>query len=530
MKKLTFLVMFILALFMISSVSAEEFSDNNLTDINEHEKNELLNATFDDLSQKISDTPENQTLTLTSDYRYDGGDVHGIVISKPITIDGAGHTLDGNHSSRIFNITADNVVLKNINFVNGNALGKYFTSDVGGGAIYWSGANGQVNGCNFTANTGRGIEDDPFDKEETVFTENGQIMHVIRMRPMGARINEGGAITWRGDNGTVVNCTFKKNHVGYPDGGGAICWRGNDGKIIDSTFLDNGAWVGAAVEWRGKNGIISSSKFLNDGISDSGIFWSGSNGTIRNSILLSMDERNVLNNAYSQDLSADFNYWGDNISDPDYFSKPENVKYWYVASDANVSFDELEINSSYVLVKSVPAFTYEIVSGNLKIYYKSKHEFKIQVFDRKGNPVIYEDVTFCINNHEYHRMTDDEGYATLKLNLKPGKYNIFSQYEGIIVKNKITVKTTMITKDISKKVKKSAKFKIKVLNSKGKAFKKQTVKIKFKGKIYKLKTNQNGMAIFKVPKNLKVGKYAIKTACNGLTNLNKIIGLCLKLS
>ena len=523
MKKFTFFALFILAFFLISGVNAEELSDNNLTDINENEENALVNATFDDLSQKISDTPENQTLTLTSDYRYDSEDVHGIVISKSITIDGAGHTIDANHSSRIFNITADNVVLMNINFVNGNALGKYFTSEVGGGAIYWSGANGQVNGCNFTANTGSGIEDDPFDKEETFVTEDGQIIHVIRNRPMGARINEGGAITWRGDNGTVANCIFKSNHVGYPDGGGAICWRGNDGKIIDSKFLDNGAWVGAAVEWRGKNGIISSSKFLNDGISDSGIFWSGSNGTIRNSILLSMDERNVLNNAYSQDLSADFNYWGDNLSDPNHSVKPDNVNYWYVAKDANVSFDKLEINGSFVLVKSVPSPNPKIVSGNLKVYYNSNNKFKIQVFDRRGNPVSYQEVTFFLNNHEYHRMTDDDGYATLKLNLKPGNYNVFSQYENIIVKNKITIKTTLITKNLSKKVKKSAKFKIKVLNSKGKAFKKQTVKIKFKGKTYKLKTNQMGMASFKIPKNLKAGKYTIKTTCRGLTNSNKII-------
>ena len=76
---------------------------------------------------------------------------------------------------------------------------------------------------------------------------------------------------------------------------------------------------------------------------------------------------------------------------------------------------------------------------------------------------------------------------------------------------------------ISKKVKKSAKFKVKVLNSKGKAFKNQLVKIKFKGKTYKFKTNKNGIATFKIPKNLKIGKYTIKTTYNGLTNSNKII-------
>lgn len=46
----------------------------------------------------------------------------GILISKSIVIDGKGHTINANKISRIFNITADNVILRNINFINGNAL------------------------------------------------------------------------------------------------------------------------------------------------------------------------------------------------------------------------------------------------------------------------------------------------------------------------------------------------------------------------------------------------------------------------
>ena len=523
--KLILMMILISSFLIISTVNAADLNDNNLThSIDEVISNDsaVQQHSFFDLSEKINETPENQTLTLTEDYKYVDEDNHGIVISKSITIDGAGHTIDGNHSSRIFNITADNVVLKNINFVNGNALGKYFASDVGGGAIYWSGANGQVIDCNFTNNSGRGIEDDPFDKEETIVTEDGQIMHVIRIRPMGARINEGGAITWRGDNGTVTSCIFKENHVGYPDGGGAICWRGNDGQIIDSIFSDNGAWVGSAVEWRGSNGLIRSSKFLNWGLSDNGIFWAGKNGTLINSILISLDNRRVVN-SYSDDLNADFNYWGDNISNPNQFVKPDNVNYWYVSPDVNISFEELNINNSFILVKPIATFNPKIISNDLIMYYKSNDQFKIQVFDKRGNAASYQDIIFNINNQEFHAMTDHDGYANLKLKLKPGKYDVFSQYGDVIVKNRITVKTTLITKNLSKKVKKSAKFKVRVLNSKGKAYKNQLVKIKFKGKTYKLKTNKKGIVSFNIPKNLKVGKYTIKTTYNALTNTNKII-------
>ena len=124
-----------MGLFLVASVSAADSVEGNLTD----DYDDTHVNTFYNLSKRINDTPENHTLTLDEDYKYAGEDIHGIVISKPITIDGAGHTIDANHSSRIFNITANTVVLRNINFVNGNAVGNYFTSDVGGGAIYWSG-------------------------------------------------------------------------------------------------------------------------------------------------------------------------------------------------------------------------------------------------------------------------------------------------------------------------------------------------------------------------------------------------------
>ena len=121
---------------------------------------------FDELAERINATPEGGLLILDRDYMYVNGSNKGIVISKPIVIDGNGHTLDGCKLSRMFNVTSDNVTLKNINFVNGNAFGRYFAI-AGGGAIYWYGANGLVENCNFINNTGSGVEDDPFDKEET---------------------------------------------------------------------------------------------------------------------------------------------------------------------------------------------------------------------------------------------------------------------------------------------------------------------------------------------------------------------------
>ena len=213
--------------------------------------------TFDDLSLLINNTPEGGVLILDDDYKFINGSDKGIVISKSITIDGRGHTIDGSKLSRIFNITANDVVLKNINFINGNAIGSYTHVNYGGGAIYWSGANGYALNCNFTRNSQYSVE--PFPEEEIIIDGNRTI-HVYYAIPAGAKTSEGGAIVWRGENGTVSNCIFESNSIGYANTAGAIMWRGNNGKIIDSEFYDNTAWFAGAIYWAGNNGSMISSK------------------------------------------------------------------------------------------------------------------------------------------------------------------------------------------------------------------------------------------------------------------------------
>lgn len=519
--------------------------------------------TFEDLALLVSNTPEGGVLVLDDDYKFVNGSNKGILISKPITIDGAGHTLDGNKLSRMFNVTADNVTIKNINFINGNAYGKYFSNEAGGGAIYWNGANGAVENCNFTNNRGSGIEDDPFDKEETWVDENGTVWHTVRVRPMGAKVNEGGAIVWNATNGTVSKCVFKNNGVGYSNYGGAICWRGDSGNVLESEFLNNNAWGGAAICWIGDNGTIMYSKFVNSGnIFGRDIMWFGENGTVKYSFLIASNGRSPLY-PYSGNVVADYNFWGDILPNTQ-IDKINSLNNWIVLNatcnsdfvkkgdiitvtcvtllienDGNVSnftalnipgnltvkadrdgFVKLTFENGKMEVKIIPKT--KIVSKDLTKYYKQSKVFKVRIYGADGKLAVGKYVKFTIDKKTYSVKTDKKGYATLKINKKPGKYTITTQYGSVKVKDKITVKTTLITKNMSKKAKKTASFKVKVLKSNGKIFAKKVVKIKFKGKTYKIKTDKKGIAAFKLPKNLKVGKYTIKTSFGGLTNSNKI--------
>ena len=119
-------------------------------------------------------------------------------------------------------------------------------------------------------------------------------------------------------------------------------------------------------------------------------------------------------------------------------------------------------------------------------------------------------------------ITDKEGYASLKITLKPDKYTVVVTYANYKVSNKITVKPVLTAKNVSKKKGKVIRFKAKLVNGKGKPLKGKKITFKFKGKKYKAKTNKKGVATLKLKLKLKVGKYTIKTSYGKSKIKNKI--------
>ena len=63
-----------------------------------------------------ADTPLAGYYILTADIDCQSQELYIHTLTG--VIDGNGHTIDASKLSRVFNITADNVVLKNINFIN----------------------------------------------------------------------------------------------------------------------------------------------------------------------------------------------------------------------------------------------------------------------------------------------------------------------------------------------------------------------------------------------------------------------------
>ena len=146
---------------------------------------------------------------------------------------------------------------------------------------------------------------------------------------------------------------------------------------------------------------------------------------------------------------------------------------------------------------------------NVVVDYSGKTTFKVRVVGSNGKIVGQNEfVVMKIAGKAYNVNTDKNGYASMTLDLLPGKYSITAVYKGFSVKNTITVKNVLKAKSVTKKKAKKIKYSASLKTSKGKAISGKKITFKIKGKTYKAKTNKKGIATVSI-KNLKVGKYKI---------------------
>ncbi|WP_298517607.1 Ig-like domain repeat protein [uncultured Methanobrevibacter sp.] len=237
--------------------------------------NGILGTSFTDLQGYLNGADEGATLVLDCNYSLaDGG--HTLKVEKSLTIDGDGHTLDGNGDDCILKINEDgiSVILKNIVFKNGKSdkgaaiLNTHSSSALTiqdcefkdnyardcGGAIYSKGSV-DIKDCKFNDNYGDNYGGAIYaDKEvkvrDTSFDDNQAVL-------------EGGAI-YCGGKTTVINSQFRNNKA---DGtttkkcyGGAIYSVG-ECNIDLGYFGDNYAENDGGAVYAEDNLIINESSF-----------------------------------------------------------------------------------------------------------------------------------------------------------------------------------------------------------------------------------------------------------------------------
>ena len=208
---------------LILETPADDLSENDATPLKEG-----ATGSFSDLNKLINeDFSSNDTITLNGNYKYTDGDddfVHGIWIGRGVTIDGNGFTLDGSNSARMFNVHSNDVIFKNINFINGHATSGNSIYLLSGGAIYFGvDSNNKVINCNFTNNTAE--------------NDGGAIYGIYSGVAINCTFTQNTAkMVYSGalHHFDATNCAFIQNTAKY---GGAIF----DSTAINCTFINNTA-------------------------------------------------------------------------------------------------------------------------------------------------------------------------------------------------------------------------------------------------------------------------------------------------
>ena len=169
--------------------------------------------------------------------------------------DDAVATLDGEGRIQIMKVTASNVVIKGIKFINAEVSGtggailwsaangvlkdstfinNHATKN--GGAIYWDNVNASVEKCHFENNTASG---DGAATAAAIYF-NGTNATIKDSKFINNTANYGGAVHIDKDNSQVDGCIFDNNHAVYREAG-ALRWFGSYGKLTNSKFTNNTA-------------------------------------------------------------------------------------------------------------------------------------------------------------------------------------------------------------------------------------------------------------------------------------------------
>ena len=180
----------------------------------------------------------------------------------------------------------------------------------------------------------------------------------------------------------------------------------------------------------------------------------------------------------------------------------------YRYNSTNASAVLTVVDSSSVILINAP---------DLEKYYRGSERFVVNVTDGAENPLAGKNVQIIINGMAYTRETDENGTASMAINLAPGEYNVVVSVNDTSVNATICVKTTVNGSDITKIYKNGTQYWATFLNTDGSYLANGTsVQFNINGVIYtRYVSTDTGLARLNI--NLAQGNYTI-TAINPVNN------------
>ncbi len=227
------------------------------------------------------------------------------------------------------------------------------------------------------------------------------------------------------------------------------------------------------------------------------------------------DDSNLLNEnnkiVFSQNLEVS-SY--DSISENT--SHDDNLKSYFSNEDMGLLTSQY-VSDDILNVNEIKATS--LAGNDTELYFKNGTAYKVVLTDSDGSLLSNENVIFNINGNNYTRVTNDEGIASITINLNSGNYNITSffagtsSYEPSSTINLVKVLSTISGEDIEKYYKNGTQYYATFFDGNGAILNNTTVVFNINGVFYERKTNETGIARLNI--NLNSGDYVI-TAINPL--------------
>ena len=175
-------------------------------------------------------------------------------------------------------------------------------------------------------------------------------------------------------------------------------------------------------------------------------------------------------------------------------------------------------------IKSVSNDEYSLQTKDLSMYYKNGTRYEVTL-THEDIPVENADIIINIYGINYTRHTNENGVASIAINLNPGIYSVSTFYNynssSIVLDSDIEVLSTIEGDDLVKTYKNDTQYYASFLDNNGNPLANSEVTFNINGVFYTRKTNENGIAKLNI--NLHSGNYIITaTHQNGLTYSNLI--------
>ena len=155
-----------------------------------------------------------------------------------------------------------------------------------------------------------------------------------------------------------------------------------------------------------------------------------------------------------------------------------------------------------------------VFTSNFTKYYGSPKRFYVYVVDADSNPISNKTVDITVNGVTYTKTTDENGSASLGINLNTGAYEIATCVDNQTVYSTVTILSTIDGEDITKVFRNDTQYYATFIDIYGDELDSENVTFNINGVMYNRSCDEEGIAKLNI--NLPQGEYVI-TAINPIS-------------